>query len=203
VKVKHRGTLGAVNDAPARIEPVAPDRLLGELFDTVLRIWMAATQHAPDHPRAQIFGEAIGRFAERADFRCRMAFTPEDVPIGFTYGYTGSTGEWWMDLVSAALDERARQYWLKSPFELVELHVHPDRQGQGIGGRLHDAVLVGVKNETAVLSTRTGPTRAFALYRKRGWQTLVEHFWFPDQNVNYRIMALDLREGSAGSPRSR
>jgi ribosomal protein S18 acetylase RimI-like enzyme len=191
---EHRGTLGAVNDAPMHIEPVAPDRLLDDLFDPVIKIWMAAMHHPSDHPRAQRFGEALERHTARADFRCLVAFARDGLPVGFTYGYTGRAGQWWTDLVSAALDQDARRHWLNGHFELVEIHVHPERQGNGIGGRLHDAVLDGLPNETALLSTHRGPTAAFALYRKRGWDTLVEHFSFPDQNLDYRIMGLNLQE---------
>jgi ribosomal protein S18 acetylase RimI-like enzyme len=186
-----------VNEVAVRIEPVAPERLLGELFDPVIKIWMAAMGRAPDHPRAQTFGNSLERHVRRADFRCLVAFAPSGPPVGFSYGYTGNTGQWWTDLVGAALDEEARRHWIDGHFELVELHVHPDRQGEGIGGRLHDAVMADLPNRTALLSTQRGPTAALALYRKRGWQTLVEHFFFPEQNVEYRIMGLELKKADA------
>jgi hypothetical protein len=47
-------------------------------------------------------------------------------------------------------------------------------------------------HETALLSTQRGPTAAFALYQKRGWVTLIERFPFPQENLEYRIMGLDL-----------
>lgn len=183
---------------PARIEAASPDRVLGDLFDPLLRIWMAAMHRPPDHPRAQAFGKILERHVGRDDFRCRVAFLPDGRPVGFAYGYTGARGQWWTDLVAAAMDEATRERWLGGHFELVELHVHPEHQGQGTGGRLHDAVLEELPHRTALLSTQRGPTPAFALYRKRGWETLLEHFSFPQENLEYRIMGLDLERQAPG-----
>jgi ribosomal protein S18 acetylase RimI-like enzyme len=186
---------------PASIEAVTPERLLGELFDPVVKIWMAAMRRPADHPRAQTFGSILERHVARAGWRGLVAFGP-DGPVGFTYGYTGAAGQWWTDLVAARMDEATSRRWMGGHFELVELHVRPDGQGQGIGGRLHDELLKDLPHKTALLSTMRGPTAAFALYRKRGWITLIEHFVFPDQNTEYRIMGLDLRADHGASVRA-
>lgn len=182
-----------VGYAHVDIEAVSAERLLGQLFDPTVKIWLAAMQRAPDHPRAQTWGEILERHTARNGFRCRVAFE-RGTPLGFSYGYTGAPGQWWTDLVAAALEEAARERWIGGHFELVELHVHPNAQGRGIGGRLHDAILEDLPHRTALLSTQRGPTAAYALYRKRGWETLVEHFSFPQENVEYRIMGLELAE---------
>jgi ribosomal protein S18 acetylase RimI-like enzyme len=180
-------------DVPSiEIEAATPEELLGELFDPVVRIWMAAMGRPADHPRAQTFGAVLERHVKRDDFRCRVARGFDGSPVGFTYGYTGGPGQWWTDLVMARMDETTRLRWTGGHFELVELHVHPDHQGRGTGGRLHDALLRGLPHETALLSTQRGPTAAFALYQKRGWVTLIERFPFPQENLEYRIMGLDL-----------
>ena len=77
-------------------------------------------------------------------------------------------------------------------FEFVELAVHPDAQGHGLGARLHDTLLVDVPYRTAVLSTYQGETAARQLYRRRGWVPLLEHFYYPGGAVPMAILGLDL-----------
>ena len=69
---------------------------------------------------------------------------------GFTYGFHGESGQWWHDMVAAALATRsgagisATEYaandtpraWLDDSFEIAELHVLPPWQGKGIGRSL-------------------------------------------------------------------
>ena len=69
--------------------------------------------------------------------------------------------------------------WLRpGHFELVELAVRPNLRGRGIGTRLHDAVLAGL-GAPAVLSTQVDNHPALALYRNRGWETVVPEIDFP------------------------
>jgi ribosomal protein S18 acetylase RimI-like enzyme len=191
-EIEHHGRLVGVDPPSIEIEAATPEDLLGELFDPVVRIWMAAMGRTPDHPRTQTFGAALESQVERDDFRSRVARKPGGRPVGFTYGYTGQPGQRWTDLVTTGMDEATRLRWTGGHFELAELHVHPSQQGRGIGGQLHDAVLHGLPHKTALLSTHRGPTPAFGFYRKRGWVTLIESFSFPEGNVDYRIMGLDL-----------
>jgi ribosomal protein S18 acetylase RimI-like enzyme len=86
--------------------------------------------------------------------------------------------------------------WLSDYFEFVELAVHPDVQGQGTGGQLHDRLLAGLPHATAALSTRQAETRALALYRRRGWVTLLENFHFPGNLDRWLIMGKDLHSNS-------
>jgi GNAT superfamily N-acetyltransferase len=61
------------------------------------------------------------------------------VPVGFAYGFPGRAGQWWHDVVMAALrrhDAAAAQRWFATPFEIAEVHVHPDWQGGGVGRRM-------------------------------------------------------------------
>jgi ribosomal protein S18 acetylase RimI-like enzyme len=142
-------------------------------------------------PRVLAFPEIVRRHAEREGFRAAGAFAAERL-VGFTYGYIGDAGQWWHDQVAAALDAPARRRWLDSAFELVELHVLTAYQGQGLGGRLHDLLLEGVGQPTAVLSTPRAETNAMALYRKRGWVVLVEEMLFPGAGTPFRVLGLDL-----------
>jgi ribosomal protein S18 acetylase RimI-like enzyme len=112
--------------------------------------------------------------------------------IGFTYGYTSRRGLWWRNIVEQALGPAQAAQWLEQAFEFVELAVHPDAQGQGFGGHLHDTLLSNLPYRTAVLSTAQSETVALTMYQRRGWVTLKEHFFFPGALIPYRIMGLIL-----------
>lgn len=112
--------------------------------------------------------------------------------IGFSYGYSGQAGQWWHDIVVKAMDPRTAAVWMVDNFELVELAVLPAYQGHGIGGALHDRLLSEQTHPKAVLSTIQSETTALQLYRKRGWETLLDELRFPGSNRVYLIMGIDL-----------
>ena len=137
-------------------------------------------------------GEILERHARREGFTF-LAAREEGVLAGFTYGYRGSRGDWWHDLVWAAMDDEERVRWLTpGHFEYVELHVRPDRQGRGLGGRLHDALLARQEqSRTAVLSTQVDNERALRLYRGRGWRVVVPRLDFGSGRL-FSILGRDL-----------
>ena len=118
---------------------------------------------------------------------------PADV-AGFAYGYTSRPGQWWYDAVTRRLDPALNAAWMDDPFEVVELAVRPGYQGEGIGGRLHDALLRDLPHRTAVLTTAATETAAMHLYRKRGWVILSETFKFPGSSIPYVVMGLRLAD---------
>ena len=136
---------------------------------------------------------------------------------GFTYGFHGENGQWWHDMVAAALatrsaaggsaaeygDGKAPQEWLDDSFEVAELHVLPSWQGQGVGRSLLLSLAAGRPERTAVLSTADAPTRARRLYRGLGFTDLLTDFRFSGSEPPYAVMgaALPLAAGTA-PPRS-
>lgn len=124
--------------------------------------------------------------------------------VGFAYGFLGRPGQWWYDTVTAALrehDTAAVPRWFAEPFEVAELHVHPDWQGRGLGRALLERLTAARRERTAVLSTRCGDSPARRLYHSCGFAAVLPVFYFPGlQNEAFAIMAapLPLRE-----PRSR
>ena len=71
--------------------------------------------------------------AEREDFVFLVAREDGEL-AGFAYGYTGAYGQWWTESVAQALTAAQRAEWLDPPhYEVVELHVRPARQRQGVG----------------------------------------------------------------------
>src|SRR3984957_21350898 len=94
----------------------------------------AAAMSPPDRTRSG--REAImERHAASPGFRGLVAQADGRL-AGFTYGFHGVTGQWWHDMVAAALATRsgtavsaaegtAPRGWLDDSFEIPELHVPP------------------------------------------------------------------------------
>lgn len=165
-----------------------------DLLEAMREVFSSALELDPLEPRVLSFAPLAREHSRRDGFRSVAAFEGAEL-VGFAYGSHGATGQWWHDQVAAALSPEERRRWLDASFEVVELHVRPDHQGRGLGGRLHDMLLAGVRRPTAVLSTPAREGRAMLLYRARGWQTLAEGRIFEGVRDPYRILGLRLSSG--------
>jgi ribosomal protein S18 acetylase RimI-like enzyme len=115
--------------------------------------------------------ELFERHAARAGYRLAVATDGETV-AGFAWGYTGDRGQYWTDLVWDVLPGQVSAEWVGGHFEFVELAVLPGYRRQGIGSRLHDALLRDVRQK-CLLSTADDPDDpAVRLYLRHGWQRL-------------------------------
>ena len=161
-------------------------RLLPELVDVYRAAFTAAPYNEDETSVARFRDEQLAAHANREGFRCVVA-REEGRIVGFAYGYTGRRGQWWSDHVAERVPQELAERWLDGHFEFVELAVHPDQQGQGIGGALHDALLAGLPHDRALLSTWTRDYPARLLYLNRGWQVLEQELW-----ENASLLGLDL-----------
>jgi ribosomal protein S18 acetylase RimI-like enzyme len=135
----------------------------------------------------------VPRHLERDGFRFVAEHDEAGRLAGIAYGYEGAEGQWWHDLVFAAMDEAARTRWLRpGHFEFVELAVRPDLRRRGLGGRLHDALLGGLEAPTAVLSTEVDNEAAISLYSGRGWQVIVPELDFGADFPPFLVMGREL-----------
>lgn len=160
---------------------------------------LVAVYAAAMNPPERLIGgrEAImDRHAASPGFRCLTA-VDDGVVAGFCYGFHGESGQWWHDMVAAALATRsAAEYagedgagaWLDDSFEVAELHVLPPWQGKGIGRSLLLALASSRPERTAVLSTADAPTRARRLYRGLGFTDLLTDFRFSGSEPPYAVM---------------
>jgi ribosomal protein S18 acetylase RimI-like enzyme len=115
--------------------------------------------------------------ASRPDFTFLVAREDSTV-VGFAYGYSGAYGQWWTDRVAKALEPQQRGEWLDVPhFEVVELHVRPDRQRRGIGTRLLAELLARQPHDRALLTARENSAQARSFYAKNGWDELTAIEW--------------------------
>jgi ribosomal protein S18 acetylase RimI-like enzyme len=135
----------------------------------------------------------VPRHLERDGFRFVAEHDEAGRLAGIAYGYEGAAGQWWHDLVSAAMDEVRRTRWLRpGHFEFVELAVRPDLRRRGLGGRLHDALLAGLDAPTAVLSTEVDNEAAISLYSGRGWEVIVPELDFGAEFPPFLVMGRQL-----------
>jgi ribosomal protein S18 acetylase RimI-like enzyme len=202
-------------------------RFLAEL-DTLVEVYAAAMRP----PREQVPGRRaiMERHTQFPSFRAVVMTAPQARPgagdglgtgdgpgprhgsgrlpiIAFSYGFHGADGQWWHDLVRSALTRMGgyelAQTWLGDSFEVAEVHVHPDYQGQGIGRRMVPALLHPRLERTALLSTQDADTRARRLYRRLGFGDLITGYRFPGTDPPYAVMgaALPLRPGPPPPPR--
>lgn len=102
------------------------------------------------------------------------------------YGYRGEPHQWWQDQVRNGMragrwTETQIQNLLSNYFELTELHVRPDEQGQGFGEALLRHLLRDRHEHAVLLSTPEvsgEDNRAWRLYRRLGFHDVVRHFTF-------------------------
>jgi ribosomal protein S18 acetylase RimI-like enzyme len=166
------------------------------LLPGVAEVYTQAFSGPPyNKPRVELesFFEEAREHAERLDFRACAAVEPGlEIPagrlVGFTYGYRLLPKYWWYQQIEPHLARQGQAAWLRDAFELTQMAVLPEFQGQGIGGQLHDLLLQDLPYRHGLLSTLNEETNATALYRRRGWQVLLEPFQFAGVNRPYRIM---------------
>ncbi len=162
--------------------------LLGEAID----VYVTAMRYPPGaaRQRSPMWMEHM----LRAGWRCTAAFSDDEL-IGIAYGYRGAPGQWWHDEVRRGLldaDADLAEHWLSDYFELTELHVHPDAQGQGIGDRLLHQLLSRVDATKVLLSTPEGPTRAWRLYRNTGFGDLLRNYRFTGDPRPFAVLGRHL-----------
>lgn len=198
-------------------------------FRAAIRELVAVYAAAMNPPDRTLSGrEAImERHAASPGFRGLTAHDDGQL-VGFCYGFHGENGQWWHDMVAAALASRsgsvisgsvissgassggassggtvsAQRAWLDDSFEIAELHVLPAWQGKGIGRSLLLTIAAGRPERTAVLSTADAPTRARRLYRGVGFTDLLTDFRFSGGEPPYAVMGAMLPLDASAAPRS-
>ena len=162
---------------------------------TIYRDAFVAPPYCKGEEEVADFAQSLPQHVNREGFR--MVVTLEGKPdqiVGFAYGYANTPDQWWHAEAARAAQPSLVTEWLTNSFRLVEIAVTPEVQGQGVGGLLHDQLLSQLPYRKAVLSTLAAETNAYWMYRKRGWEVLLEGILFPGVTRPYRIMGLELIE---------
>jgi ribosomal protein S18 acetylase RimI-like enzyme len=148
---------------------------LDPLVPTLARIFTAAfnTTAYPvaEHELRHWTDSSLPLQREREGFKFLVARDDADV-VGFIYGYAGAEGQYWEDWLRDNIPGTVYREWFGGHFGVTELSVLPEYHGQGIGSRLHDALLDDLPYERAVLTTYRGDTPAMRLYMRSGWSVL-------------------------------
>jgi ribosomal protein S18 acetylase RimI-like enzyme len=134
--------------------------------------------------------ELFERHARRHGYRLAVA-RDADGMVGFAWGYVGEKGQYWTDLVAAALPHEVVSAWVGGHFELVELAVLRTHRGRGLGRRLLAGVLDGVARRCLLSTVDDERDPAVRLYRSEGWDRL------GSLRPGVQVMGLDLRGASA------
>ena len=181
-------------------------------LDVLTGVYLAAMQPDPGQLRSRrsvmeqhTRNSGFRALAVRADTGRPGRRAPGTI-IGFSYGFTGADGQWWHDVVNAALIARggaaAATAWLADSLEIAEVHVHPDFHRRGIGRSLVLGLAAGRQERTAVLSTQDADSPARRLYRGLGFADLLTGYSFPGSAVPYAVMGAVLPLRPAVAPRS-
>jgi ribosomal protein S18 acetylase RimI-like enzyme len=166
----------------------------------LLSIYAAAMNYAPSvaQGRAPLWLD----HSRRIGFRCVVAVAPKTSDdatpgsiTGFGYGYRGGTGQWWFGEVARGLGD-PHNPWLADYFELTELHVRPEFQGHGIGEALLKALVAPAPNRAVLLSTPEGESRAWRLYRRLGFTSVLRNFLFSGDSRPFAVLGRSLPLGA-------
>jgi ribosomal protein S18 acetylase RimI-like enzyme len=188
-------------------------------LDTLTAVYAAAMRPDPAHlpGRRSIMQQHASHRGFRALAVAAGARGPDGRPgrtgrpgqiIAFSYGFSGAQGQWWHDVVAAALTATTgpavATAWLADSLEIAEVHVHPDFHRRGIGRSLVLGLADGRRERTAVLSTQDANSPARRLYRGLGFTDLLTGYSFPGSAVPYAVMgaALPLRPAAAAGAAS-
>ncbi|HZN16915.1 MAG TPA: GNAT family N-acetyltransferase [Micromonosporaceae bacterium] len=126
--------------------------------------------------------------AQRPGIISLGAFDDKDRLVAFCYGFPGLPSSWWESQIRPHLVQAGTEEWLSNVFELTELHVHPDRQGRGIGRALITCVCNASNLPKAILSVRSDSAVAQRLYRSLGFTDLTAPFTFGNLPPEYLVM---------------
>jgi len=153
--------------APEQVLQAAP-----ELAAVYLSAF-GAPGYGEEPARAEAFAtDQLPLHSQRDGFKFVVSRSA-DLITGFAYGYTGQRGQWWSDRVAEAVPAELAEEWIGGHFEVVDLAVVVEAQRQGLGADLMKALMTGLPNRKALLTTYVDDRPAPRLYRRLGWRLLV------------------------------
>ncbi len=136
--------------------------------------------------------ERILKHRSYTGFKGFVILSKEDKVIGFSYGYTSLSGQFYHGLLSKEFNSEEYHNWLQDCFEFVELAVHPSYRKQGLGKMLITKLLDDVDNKTTILTTQIDNYSARSLYESLHWEVLKEPFYPSNSKQPYVIMGKEL-----------
>jgi ribosomal protein S18 acetylase RimI-like enzyme len=174
----------------ALIRELSREQFLADL-DALLAIYAAAMRPEPAHLPGRL--SIMERHAGHPGFRALVVTVPPSPQaVAFSYGFRGTPGQWWHDVVRAGVTAASGAIeatrWLADPLEVAEVHVRPEHQRRGIGRDMLLTLTAGRDERTAVLSTQDDNATARSLYHRLGFTDLLRGFSFPGGGPPYAVM---------------
>jgi hypothetical protein len=124
---------------------------------------------------------------QRPDYHGLVArLTQTQKVVGIAFGSACLPGQWWHDKVAAQTG--ADHPALQQAWTLTQLNVLKEHRNQGIGERLHHAIIERQPCRKLLLSTQLHNRGAQRFYRRHGWHILHPGFVFSQGDVPYMIM---------------
>lgn len=172
-----------------RLEPLTPT---SPHLDDAVRVY--ADTWRRNHDRAREFIVDYG--TQQPDFYGFVALD-DLLVVGMAFGTRSQPGQWWHDKVAAKLgpDHDA----LRCAWVLTELAVSPRYRQNGIGTRLHDALLKAQPYRHVLLSTQAENWGARRLYERLGWHYLIRRIRFEPGTSEFVVMHRELDPQSFAS----
>ncbi|MEW1914413.1 GNAT family N-acetyltransferase [Kitasatospora sp. NPDC085895] len=140
------------------------------LLDTLADIWAEAHADHDDVARAGFTPETLRRqitgHAKRDDFTLVAAYADGHI-VGFGYGFRCTPTYWFGADLLPVITTDART--TDSLAGICELAIRPGWHGQGVGTRVHEALLDALRPQWASLLAMPGST-AQRLYERLGYQ---------------------------------
>ncbi len=151
-------------------------RYTGHEFSAIQNIavdlYREAFGHEIDEPfwSVERFSQRIERHATMSGFSAVVAYAQEE-PIGFAYGITlPATTRWWATIQPPLTDPTFTREDGHRTLALFEVIVKLERQGQGIGRRIHDELLSKRSEQRVTVATHHGNTHARDTYTRWGYR---------------------------------
>ncbi|MBJ8350270.1 GNAT family N-acetyltransferase [Streptococcus zalophi] len=114
-------------------------------------------------------------------------FSDDNELLGGVFGYDYLKDNYWAKQVNPYLSDDYD--WYASTFEVNELFVKQDTQGQGVGGQLLNALIASVSQDNLLLSTMAFHNEpVIAFYKHHGFRVLLEQFKFKNSNQIFSIL---------------
>ncbi|WP_367617761.1 GNAT family N-acetyltransferase [Shouchella xiaoxiensis] len=134
----------------------------------------------------------IARYQTYSGFKAVLLVSNKEELIGFAYGYTSSPGQYYHDLLAAALTADRRQ-WLDDCFEFVELVVDKAMRRLGGGRILVQSLMEATDCQKALLTTQMANQPAITLYKQLNWVAIQDDFLPSSSGEPYVMMGKVLK----------
>ncbi|HEY6570465.1 MAG TPA: GNAT family N-acetyltransferase [Candidatus Limnocylindrales bacterium] len=164
----------------AHLEHVRPQDV-AQVSDELASVYGDAFCEPPwleaEHEAQEFAERLLPGYVRAPGFRCVVARSgPNARCLGFALGFDRGISAALRAALTTAFGRDVAADWCDDCFQFVELAVIPSARGQGVGGRLHDALLADVTARTAILLSHRDATPAVTLYRSKGWNTLIDDY---------------------------